>query len=184
MFQVCYGCKLLQQPSLPGIARMNAGHVSGGFLSLAQLSKNSIDLLCLFQHRIRHPCGKKQFPILVVSSFIIFFFSIGSSKKPKQRDFMFILSYHGTRLCIIDAQLPDALKAFWRGLGFWGWLVIEWYRTTTPVQEERFNGNQPPGLTWQRLMMRDEEQLSGTASPQKNSKYTSHLELAPRCRLR
>lgn len=92
---------------------------------------------------------------------IFFFFFHQKLKEAQRRDFMFILSSHGTRLSIIDAQLSDALEPFWRSFSFWGWLIIESYRTTTPVQEERFNGNLSPGSTWQRLMMKDEEQLSG-----------------------
>lgn len=93
---------------------------------------------------------------------VFFFFLSRKLKEAQRRDFMFILSSHGTQLCIIDAQLSRALEPFWRSFAFWGWLIIESYGTTTPVREESFNGKLPPVQTWQRLMMRDEEQLSGS----------------------
>lgn len=53
------------------------------------------------------------------------------SSEAQQRGFMFILSVHGTRFSIIDAQLSDALEPFWRSLAVRGRLIIESYRTTT-----------------------------------------------------
>lgn len=117
MFQVCLGYKLLQWPSLPGIARMNAGHVLGWapLVSSALQKQHRPSLAFKVQHRNRHPCGKNSSRYLWF--LLLFFFLSEAQRSPSKGISCLFYPSTGTWLCIIDAQLPDALL---EGLGFLG----------------------------------------------------------------